>query len=40
MITQEDYNFISQLDNSDPEQRAQLLKSKPYLVRQVKAGGG
>ncbi|KAK2179909.1 hypothetical protein NP493_466g00003 [Ridgeia piscesae] len=31
MITQEDYNFISQLDNSDPEQRAQLLKSKPYL---------
>ena len=37
MITQEDYNFISQLDNSDPEQRAQLLKSKPYLVR---PGGG
>ena len=32
MITQEDYTFITQLDNSDPEQRAELLRSKPYLV--------
>lgn len=30
MISQEDYNFITRLDNSTPEQRSQLLKEKPY----------
>ena len=33
MISQEDYNFITRLDNSSPEQRVQLLKEKPYQVR-------
>ena len=32
MISQEDYNFITRLDNSSPEQRIQLLKEKSYQV--------
>jgi len=30
MISQEDFNFITWLDNSTPDQRHQLLKEKPY----------
>jgi len=30
MISQEDFNFITWLDNSTTEQRQQLLKEKPY----------
>jgi len=30
MISQEDFNFITWLDNSTPDQREQLLKEKPY----------
>ena len=32
MISQEDFNFITWLDNSTPDQRQQLLKEKPYQV--------
>ena len=33
MISSEDYDFITKLDSSMPEQRAALLKEKPHQVR-------
>ena len=30
MISQEDYEFITHLDNSTPEQRERLLKDRPH----------
>ncbi len=32
MISQDDYSFITKLDNSVADARAQLLKEKPYQV--------
>jgi len=32
MISQEDFNFITKLDNATPEQRMMLIKEKPYQV--------
>ena len=32
MISQEDYEVITRLDNSAQDARAQFLKERPYLV--------
>ncbi len=40
MISQEDYNFITRLDNSSPDQRTQLLKEKSYQVRERREEAG
>jgi V-type H+-transporting ATPase subunit H len=36
MISQEDYNFITRLDNSTPDQKQQLLREKPLRLQCAK----